>query len=62
MSIPAKEKVSGWTTPTGALSTRGNEDPTEVYYDRGEEVVMLRGRFDADTLTEIAAHMRSTQK
>ena len=60
MNITAKENVNAWTTPTGDLTHGSGDD--EIIYDAGSNTVFISGFFDADTLIEIAMHMKSTQK
>lgn len=60
-SVTAMENVNGWTMPMGGLNTRGNDDPTVVLFEPGDECVEISGHFDADTLLAIAMHMRSQQ-
>lgn len=59
MSITAKETVNGWTATNGDLFEVSTDE--QVIYDTGSNTIFLHGFFDAETLVEIAAHMKSTQ-
>lgn len=58
--ITAKMLLDGCTYPNGDLLHK--DDDREIVYDNGSKTVLLSGYFEAETLIEIAMHMRSTQK
>lgn len=58
--IAAKLLVDSWTAPDGGLLEQ--EHDTEISYVGGHRGAFLQGTFDAETLIEIAMHMRSTQE
>lgn len=54
--IMAKRRIDAWTTAHGGLEWG---PAPAVSFLSGQSLIILEGAFDADTLIEIAMHMKS---
>lgn len=58
----AKVLLDEWTYTNGNLLHGSAPDNDEVVYDESSLTIYLHGMFTAETLIELAMHMKSTQE